>query len=231
MEIMLAPEIIALNSRFRFLETIMRRFALIFLVSAVSMLLPRSQAVADVLITVDKSDQQMTVEVDGVPRWTWPVSTGRLGRDTPSGSFGPLWMKAEYFSKEWDNAPMPHAIFFTDNGHAIHGTESIKQLGSAASHGCIRLAPVNAEKLYAVVHEQGLAHTRIVVTEGAQIASAKATGRRSHVVSREATNRQSEAGTARRSASTVKEPGRPSDVALYQSFGDFQPDYAYNRFR
>lgn len=67
---MLAPEIIALNSRFRLLETITRRFTLIFLVSAVSMLLPRSQAVADVLITVDKSDQQMTVEVDGVPRWT-----------------------------------------------------------------------------------------------------------------------------------------------------------------
>jgi hypothetical protein len=42
---------------------------------------------ADVLITIDKSAQRMTVAVDGAMRWRWRVSTGARGYDTPrSGS-------------------------------------------------------------------------------------------------------------------------------------------------
>ena len=185
----------------------------------------------DVLITINKSNQHMTVEIDGVPRWTWPVSTGQISHDTPNGRFKALWMEAEHFSKEWDNAPMPHAIFFTDSGHAIHGTESIKQLGSAASHGCIRLAPRNAEKLYAVVHEQGLSHTAIVVAGDAQYASAEQGGRRSHVGSAGITDRRSKVVGAQHPAPNIEEPRRRFDEAAYQTFGDFQPDYAYDRFR
>src|SRR4029079_5713440 len=80
------------------------------------------QASASVLITIDKLSQQMTVTVDGVPKYHWPVSTGRFGYGTPSGSYHPFRMEATYFSKEWDDAPMPHSIFFTGQGHAIHGT-------------------------------------------------------------------------------------------------------------
>ena len=42
-------------------------------------------AYADLLINVDKSTQRMTVSVDGVPRYVWPVSTGISKYDTPSG--------------------------------------------------------------------------------------------------------------------------------------------------
>src|SRR5271157_2420888 len=94
-----------------------------------------STAKAAVLITIDKSAQRMSVAVDGDTRWTWPVSTGRDGHDTPSGSFQPFRMEASHFSKEWDDAPMPHSIFFTKVGHAIHGTMDAGHLGSAASHG------------------------------------------------------------------------------------------------
>ena len=31
-------------------------------------------------------------------------------------------MNKIWYSKQWDNAPMPHAVFFTKDGHAIHGT-------------------------------------------------------------------------------------------------------------
>ncbi len=86
---------------------------------------------ANILITVDKSAQQMSVEVDGVPRYTWPVSTGRAGYDTPNGSFKPNRMDADHFSQEWDNAPMPHTIFFDLHGHAIHGFFDVKHLGLA----------------------------------------------------------------------------------------------------
>ena len=86
-------------------------------------------AVAAVQIRIDKSAQRMVVSVDGVERYTWPVSTGRLGHDTPSGSFRTFRMEKDHFSKEWDDAPMPHSIFFTKIGHAIHGTFSEGSLG------------------------------------------------------------------------------------------------------
>ena len=47
-----------------------------FLVATAALLLA-SSAEAKVAITVDKDSQQMTVAVDGVERYRWPVSTGR----------------------------------------------------------------------------------------------------------------------------------------------------------
>ena len=65
----------------------------------------------------------MTVAVDGVERYHWPVSTGIPSRETPSGSFRAFRMEEDHYSKEFDDAPMPHSIFFTKVGHAIHGTD------------------------------------------------------------------------------------------------------------
>jgi lipoprotein-anchoring transpeptidase ErfK/SrfK len=67
-------------------------------------------ASADIVVTVDNSAQRMTVAVDGAQRWVWPVSTGRAGYSTPSGAYKPFRMEAEHYSKEWDDAPMPHSI-------------------------------------------------------------------------------------------------------------------------
>ena len=64
----------------------------------------------------------MTVTVDGEPLYIWPVSTGVAGYDTPAGEFKPFRMERDHFSREWDDAPMPYSIFFTKQGHAIHGT-------------------------------------------------------------------------------------------------------------
>ncbi|MGV1015538.1 MAG: L,D-transpeptidase, partial [Methyloceanibacter sp.] len=63
----------------------------------------------------------MTVFVDGVERHTWPVSTGKPGYSTPTGDYTPSSMNKTWYSRQWDNAPMPHSIFFTKRGHAIHG--------------------------------------------------------------------------------------------------------------
>src|ERR1700744_3225170 len=103
---------------------------------------------ANIAIAIDKSAQQMTVAVDGVPRYTWPVSTGRAGYDTPNGSFKPNRMDADHLPQEWDNAPMPHTIFFDLHGHAIHGFFDVKHLGLPVSHGCVRLSPQNATVLF-----------------------------------------------------------------------------------
>jgi L,D-transpeptidase catalytic domain len=121
-------------------------------------------AQAAILVNIDKSSQRMTVSVDGATRYTWPVSTGRPGYDTPSGTFKANRMDADHLSQEWDNAPMPHTIFFDMRGHAIHGFFDVKHLGLPVSHGCVRLAPANAATLFALVQSQGMSQTTVVVS-------------------------------------------------------------------
>ena len=122
-----------------------------------------STASANVLIQVDKGSQEMTVSVDGAPRYHFAVSTGRAGFGTPNGTFHPERMERTWFSKEYYNSPMPHSIFF-HSGFAIHGSYEINALGGPASHGCIRLHPENAATLYALVQQQGMGATTIVVS-------------------------------------------------------------------
>lgn len=116
-----------------------------------------------VQITINKISQKMTVRVDGETEYVWPVSTGMRGYETPSGGFRPIRMEKDYYSKEWDDAPMPNSIFFTPRGHAIHGSYAVKSLGRRASHGCVRLAPENAAKLYSLVQQAGMNNTTVVV--------------------------------------------------------------------
>jgi len=122
-----------------------------------------SPAGANILVTIDKSAQQMSVAVDGAQRYVWAVSTGRPGYDTPNGTFKPNRMDADHYSQEWDNAPMPHAVFFDLEGHAIHGFFDVKHLGSAVSHGCVRLSPDHAATLFSLIKTQGMSETRVVV--------------------------------------------------------------------
>jgi L,D-transpeptidase catalytic domain len=130
-------------------------------------------AEAKIAITIDKNVQLMTVAVDGVERYQWPVSTGIPSRETPSGSFRTFRMEEDHFSKEFDDAPMPHAIFFTKIGHAIHGTDSEGRLGTPASHGCVRLSRANATTLYSLVEKDGVLNTTVTLTGSSQIALAR----------------------------------------------------------
>jgi hypothetical protein len=59
---------------------------------------------------------------------------------------------------------MPHAVFFMKDGHAIHGTFEVKNLGKPVSHGCVRISPENAAILYGLVQENGLENTKVVLT-------------------------------------------------------------------
>src|SRR5476651_2022289 len=128
--------------------------------------LAMTAARAEVLVRVDKAAQIMTVTVDGEQRYAWPVSTGMADYDTPAGDFQAFRMERDHFSKEWDDAPMPYSIFFTPDGHAIHGSLETRRLGKAVSHGCIRLDPRNAAVLYDLVTAEGLGKTEVIVTNG-----------------------------------------------------------------
>jgi lipoprotein-anchoring transpeptidase ErfK/SrfK len=117
-----------------------------------------------VLIDVNKTKQEMTVFVDGIEKYHWPVSTGRAGYSTPSGTYTATSMNEIWYSKQWDNSPMPHSIFFIKDGHAIHGSHEVRNLGKAVSHGCVRISTQNATMLYALVKENGLENTQVVLT-------------------------------------------------------------------
>jgi hypothetical protein len=139
--------------------------------------LASSAAGAEVLIHIDKSRQSMTVSVDGQARYSWVVSTGMADFTTPTGAFTPSRLARHHVSREWDNAPMPHSIFFTEAGHAIHGSRAVGRLGTPASHGCVRLAPPNARVLFQLVAAEGLANTRIEISGTDPIAAALGGGR------------------------------------------------------
>jgi lipoprotein-anchoring transpeptidase ErfK/SrfK len=142
----------------------MRSIRLIVLILVAFVTAPAANA--EILITVDKSVQRMVVLVDGSVRWVWPVSTGRRGYETPDGSYTVFWLDEDHYSEEWDDAPMPHSIFFTKRGHAIHGSYDTKRLGTPMSHGCVRLHPANAARLFALVERAGVAKATVVITSG-----------------------------------------------------------------
>src|SRR5262249_50006835 len=99
-----------------------------------------TQSTRAVLINIDKFRQKITNFLHVVEKYVWPVSTGLAGYSTPSGTYTATSMNEIWYSKEWDNAPMPHSIFFRKDGYAIHGTYEAKSLGRPASHGCVRIS-------------------------------------------------------------------------------------------
>ena len=119
---------------------------------------------AALVARIDISKQTMTVLDGGKVAYTWHVSTGRQGYRTPTGTYRPTRMHEMWYSRKYDNTPMPHSIFFY-GGYAIHGTDAISKLGGPASRGCIRLHPSNAKRLFNLVKAHGAGNTRIVIQQ------------------------------------------------------------------
>ena len=113
-----------------------RRLTFLCATAALAALTCNEAARADLLIEVDKAAQRMTVTVDGHEVYKWTVATGGIDYDTPNGVFKPFRMEIDHHSDEWDNAPMPYSIFFTQTGNAVHGTYEQRSLGHAVLHGC-----------------------------------------------------------------------------------------------
>ena len=125
--------------------------ALMFMVAA--LFGAAGSAAAKVDVRIDLSSQTMRVS-SSQGAYTFPISSARSGFVTPRGSYRPQRLEKMHYSRKYHMSPMPHSIFFR-GGYAIHGTNSLRELGRPASHGCIRLAPGNAAKLYAMVQAEG----------------------------------------------------------------------------
>ncbi len=114
------------------------------------------------LANINLSNQTLTVSYGGKIQHVMKISSGRRGYRTPTGTYRPQWMTKMHYSKKYDNAPMPHSVFY-HGGYAIHATYATGRLGAPASHGCIRLSPANAKKFYRLVQKYGKANTRISI--------------------------------------------------------------------
>jgi lipoprotein-anchoring transpeptidase ErfK/SrfK len=119
---------------------------------------------AAVVAHVDVSTQTLDLTVNGMPYSSWKVSTAGTGYHTPRGTFHVQRLAKVWFSRKYDNSPMPNSVFF-NGGIAIHGSYHLASLGRPASHGCVRLAPEHAAELFGLVQKYGASHTRIIVTD------------------------------------------------------------------
>ena len=145
---------------------------------------------------IDLTKQRMNVIVDGETVHTWKISSGRRGYSTPTGSYYPYRMHKMWYSRKYDNAPMPHAVFFR-GGYAVHGTNSISRLGNPASHGCIRLHPDNAKKFYDLVRKHGRNRTMVSLSGGWKYKATKVAKKKRQTVRRRATTQSTRATTQR----------------------------------
>jgi lipoprotein-anchoring transpeptidase ErfK/SrfK len=119
---------------------------------------------ASLVAHIDVSSQTMTVKRSGQVVHVWRVSTARSGYYTPRGTFRPQRMNRMWYSRKYDNSPMPYSVFFR-GGYAIHGTGAVRQLGTPASHGCVRLHTSNAATLYSLIQQVGRRNAKIVITQ------------------------------------------------------------------
>jgi hypothetical protein len=118
------------------------------------------------LLTIDLTAQRVMVYRDGALIAASAISTGTMGRETPTGVFTILEKKVMHRSTTYDNAPMPYMQRLTTKGIAIHAGDLP---GYPASHGCIRLPNEFAKLLYAAT-EIG---TPVMITDDAEIAEQK----------------------------------------------------------
>lgn len=102
---------------------------------------------------------------------SYPVSVGLPGHDTPDGEFtvtraewNPWWRPP---AREWakndkvtppgPNNPMGRVKLFFAPYYYLHGTPHEKELGSPASHGCVRMRNADVIALSKLLHERAQA--------------------------------------------------------------------------
>ncbi|WP_374545157.1 L,D-transpeptidase [Rhodoblastus sp.] len=131
----------------------MRKLAQVLCMFVTFLILPAA-AQARVQISIDLSSQRMDVQASNGESYSWPISSARAGYATPRGTFSAVSLQSMHYSKKYHNSPMPHSIFF-HGGFAIHGTYATASLGRPASHGCVRISPSHAAKLFSLVRAEG----------------------------------------------------------------------------
>jgi lipoprotein-anchoring transpeptidase ErfK/SrfK len=104
-----------------------------------------------VIVVAGAASHHMELYIGGELRYTWPISTGRPGLDTPNGTYltvdkaNPQLMVGPGYHLE-----VPWSVRFTMSGDFLHDAYwSVYQQGFAnVSHGCVNMPPADAELYY-----------------------------------------------------------------------------------
>jgi lipoprotein-anchoring transpeptidase ErfK/SrfK len=147
----------------------MASFQRLFAVLAAAVFVTAAPAGAAVRVRIDLAAQRLEAVTPQGETVNWKISSGRPGYETPSGTYSVMRMEADHHSDEYDQAPMPYAMFFSPRGLAIHGSYE-RGLGRPLSHGCVRLAVPNARQLFDWVEKHG---ATIEITGGARRAAGR----------------------------------------------------------
>jgi len=98
-------------------------------------------------VVVSLSDQLAYLYKGGTLVAVSTISSGKPGKDTPTGVFPILEKQRMHKSLKYENAPMPFMQRIDQYGIALHAGHLP---GTPASHGCVRLPSEFAAKLYRV---------------------------------------------------------------------------------
>jgi peptidoglycan hydrolase-like protein with peptidoglycan-binding domain len=121
--------------------------------------LPAAASEDPLQIVVSLDEQQMQVFRGAEMIAEAPVSSGKLGHETPTGVFSILHKKQFHESNLYSNAPMPWMQRLTWTGIALHEG---KLPGRPASHGCVRLPKGFAKELFDMTRAGG----HVVINSG-----------------------------------------------------------------
>jgi lipoprotein-anchoring transpeptidase ErfK/SrfK len=126
---------------------------------------------SDVSLEIDLSDRRLDVIQSGEVVESYPIAVGSSSHPTPKGTYkiskivwNPPWVPP---SSDWARDEAPRApgdpanpmqgvkIYFSDPAYFIHGTNDPASIGSAASHGCVRMETSQAQALARRLMEHG----------------------------------------------------------------------------
>jgi lipoprotein-anchoring transpeptidase ErfK/SrfK len=116
-------------------------------------------------LTVNRSTFELTLWKELEPEKTYKVAIGAAGFDTPAGVYSiqnkavdPAWSVPD---SDWAGSlagtvvpggvpenPLKARWMGIFDGAGIHGTDDVGSLGTAASHGCVRMAVPDVVELY-----------------------------------------------------------------------------------
>ena len=118
-----------------------------------------------IVVTVDRGNFQLRVYKKLKLLKTYPIAVGQVGLETPAGLYhvqnkavNPAWsvpnspwagsLAGQVIPGGAPNNPLKARWLGIYNGAGIHGTSDVGSLGSAASHGCIRMAVPDVMEVY-----------------------------------------------------------------------------------
>lgn len=144
--------------------------ALVFLAALVGLAAPAlpAQDAGGLRLDLNIPAQRLVlVEGDSVLK-TYPVSVGLPGHDTPTGEFtigsaewNPWWRppprewaKDDKITPPGPNNPMGRVKLFFMPLYYLHGTPHERDLGTPASHGCVRMRNADVIELATLLHRR-----------------------------------------------------------------------------